>query len=151
MSDELALDARRILEILPHRPPFVLVDGVARVVPNVEIDGHHLVSSSAPWVPAHFPGRPVMPGVLVVEALAQLAGLLAHASSPFDARSSVMYLLAIDKAKFRRPVVPGERLDLHVVAMHRRSDVGKFRGEARVEGALAAEAELLVSIVPRTP
>lgn len=151
MSEPPTLDANQILAILPHRPPFVLVDRVTRVVPNVSIDGHHCVSSSEPWVPAHFPGRPIMPGVLVLEALAQLAGLLAYASSPFDAQSSLMYFLGIDKAKFRHPVVPGDRLDLHAEVLHQRSNVWKFRGEARVEGTLCAEGELLASIVDREP
>ena len=90
-------------------------------------------------------------GVLVLESLAQIGGILAYASDPFDPVSNLMFFLGIDKAKFRHPVVPGDRVDLHVAVVHHRSNVWKFRGEASVDGTLAAEAELLASIVDREP
>jgi 3-hydroxyacyl-[acyl-carrier-protein] dehydratase len=89
-----------------------------------------------------------MPGVLIIEALAQIGGLLAYASEPFDAQS-LMYFLGIDKAKFRRPVIPGDRLDLDVSVVHHRTNVWKFHGEALVDGTVCAQGELLASVVDR--
>ncbi len=143
------LEISRILEILPHRYPFVLVDRVTEVNPGERITGHKMVSSNEPWCPGHFPGKPIMPGVLILEALAQIGGILAYASEPFDPSRSLMYFLGIDKAKFRHTVTPGDRLDLMVEVVHHRSNVWKLRGEASVEGTLCAQAELLASIVDR--
>ncbi len=139
----------KILEILPHRYPFVLVDRVTEIRPGENIRGHKMVSYNEPWSQGHFPGRPIMPGVLIIEALAQIGGILAYASEPFDASNSLMYFLGIDKAKFRRPVTPGDKLDLEVSIVHHRTNVWKFRGEATVDGTLCAEAELLASVVDK--
>jgi len=144
-----ALDIQRILEILPHRFPFVMVDRVTEIARGRFIRAHKCVSFNEPWFPGHFPGRPIMPGVLILEALAQAGGLLAFASSADEPRASnVMLFLGIDKARFRKMVVPGDRLDLHVEVLHRRGDVWKLKGEARVEGQLAAHAELLATAAP---
>ena len=143
------LEIDRILQILPHRYPFVLVDRVTDVTPHKRISGHKCVSINEPWFPGHFPSRPIMPGVLIIEALAQLGGLLAYASDPFDPQGSLMYFLGIDKAKFRRPVIPGDRLDLEVTVLHHRTNVWKFRGEALVDGTVCAQGELLASVVDR--
>jgi 3-hydroxyacyl-[acyl-carrier-protein] dehydratase len=144
------IEIDRILQILPHRWPFVMVDRVTDVVPRERIVGHKCVTMGEPWAQGHFPARPIMPGVLIVEALAQIGGILAYASEPFDASSSLMYFLGIDKAKFRRPVTPGDRLDLEVRILHHRTNVWKFKGEASVDGTLCASAELLASVVDRT-
>jgi 3-hydroxyacyl-[acyl-carrier-protein] dehydratase len=143
------IDIDRILQILPHRWPFVLVDRVTEVVAHERIVGHKCVSMNEPWFLGHYPMRPIMPGVLILEALAQIGGLLAYASEPFDAQSSLMYFLGIDKAKFRRPVTPGDRLDLEVSVLHHRTNVWKLKGEAFVEGTLCAQGELLASVVDR--
>lgn len=143
------LDIERILQILPHRWPFVLVDRVTDVVPGERIRGHKNVSYNEPWFQGHFPRHPIMPGVLVIEALAQIGGILAYATEPFDEETNLLYFLGIDKAKFRRPVVPGDRLDLEVTIMQHRTNVWKLRGEASVEGALCAQGELLASVVDR--
>ena len=143
------LDIDRILQILPHRWPFVMVDRVTEVVPNEIIRGHKCVSMNEPWFQGHFPQNPIMPGVLVIEALAQIGGILAYASDPFDVATSLLYFLGIDKAKFRRPVVPGDRLDLEVSVMQHRTNVWKLKGAASVEGTLCAEGELLASVVDR--
>lgn len=90
-----------------------------------------------------------MPGVLVLESMAQIGGLLAYASEPFDASNSLMYFLGIDKAKFRRPVIPGDRLNLEVTVLHHRTNVWKFKGEAFVDGTLCAQGELLASVVDK--
>src|SRR4051812_39660911 len=95
-------DIERILRILPHRWPFVMVDRVTAVVPNEVIRGHKCVSMNEPWFLGHFPQNPIMPGVLVIEALAQIGGILAYASEPSEEASRLMYFLGIDKAKFRR-------------------------------------------------
>ncbi len=143
------LEIKKILEILPHRYPFVLVDRVTDIVAGESIRGHKMVSANEPWCQGHFPDRPIMPGVLIIEALAQIGGILAYASEPFDASTSLMYFLGIDKAKFRHTVTPGDRLDLYVEVVQHRSNTWKLRGEATVEGTLCAQGELLASIVDR--
>jgi 3-hydroxyacyl-[acyl-carrier-protein] dehydratase len=149
VKTQASLDIDRILQILPHRWPFVLVDRVTNVIPNERITGHKCITMAEPWFQGHYPSRPIMPGVLIIEALAQIGGILAYASEPFDAATSLMYFLGIDKAKFRRPVTPGDRLDLEVVVAHHRTNVWKLKGEAFVEGTLCASAELLASVVDR--
>ena len=143
------LDIDQILQILPHRWPFVMVDRVTELVPDEVIRGHKCVSMNEPWFLGHFPQNPIMPGVLVIEALAQIGGILAYASEPFDAEKSLLYFLGIDKAKFRRPVVPGDRVDLEVTVIQHRTNVWKLKGEASVDGTLCAQAELLASVVDR--
>lgn len=143
------LEIDRILQILPHRFPFVLVDRVTEIEKNERIRGHKCVAMNEPWFLGHFPTRPIMPGVLILEALAQIGGILAYASEPFDAQSSLMYFLGIDKAKFRRPVIPGDKLDLEVSVLHHRTNVWKLYGEASVDGTLCAQGELLASVVDR--
>ncbi|MBL8719492.1 MAG: 3-hydroxyacyl-ACP dehydratase FabZ [Myxococcales bacterium] len=143
------LDIRKILAILPHRYPFVMVDRVTDIVAGEVIHGYKNVSINEPFFAGHFPGDPIMPGVLVVEALAQIGGILAYASDPFDAQGSLMYFLGIDRCKFRHPVRPGDRLDLEVRVINHHSNVWKLRGEATVGGTLCAEGQLLASIVER--
>jgi len=149
VKQNTSIDIEKILQILPHRWPFVLVDRVTQVVAGERILGHKCVTMGEPWFQGHFPGRPIMPGVLIVEALAQIGGILAYASEPFDAEESLLYFLGIDKAKFRRPVVPGDRLDLEVTVIHHRTNVWKLKGEAFVDGTLCAQSELLASVVDR--
>jgi 3-hydroxyacyl-[acyl-carrier-protein] dehydratase len=149
MTKPVSIDIAKILEILPHRYPLVLVDRVTDMRPGEWIRGHKMVSCNEPWCAGHFPGQPILPGVLILEALAQIGGILAYASDPFDATTSQMYFLGIDKAKFRNTVTPGDRLDLEVHVLHHRSNVWKLRGEATVEGTLCAKGELLASIVDR--
>ncbi len=149
MNKRVKIEIPKILEILPHRYPFVLVDRVTEIHPGESIRGHKMVSTNEPWCQGHFPGRPILPGVLIIEALAQIGGILAYASEPFDTQSSLMYFLGIDKAKFRHTVTPGDRLDLLVEVMQHRSNVWKLRGEATVDGTLCAQGELLASIVDR--
>lgn len=148
-TTSVKLDIQKILEILPHRYPFVLVDRVTELEPNKNIRGVKMVSMNEPWAMGHFPGRPIMPGVLIIEALAQIGGILAYASDPVDPSTSLMYFLGIDKAKFRHTVTPGDCLDLRVEVLHHRTNVWKLRGEATVDGTLCAEGEMLASIVDR--
>ncbi|MGK3964423.1 MULTISPECIES: 3-hydroxyacyl-ACP dehydratase FabZ [Sorangium] len=150
-QEPVTLDIHQILSILPHRYPLVMVDRVTQVTANKSIRGYKCVAYNEPWFQGHFPQRPIMPGVLILESLTQLGGILAYASDPFDATSNLMFFLGIDKAKFRHTVTPGDRLDLYVEVLHHRSNVWKLRGEASVDGTLCAEGEMLASIVDREP
>jgi 3-hydroxyacyl-[acyl-carrier-protein] dehydratase len=147
----VTLDIHQILGILPHRYPFVMVDRVTEIIANKSIRGHKCVAFNEPWFQGHFPQRPIMPGVMILESLAQIGGILAYASDPFDPVSNLMFFLGIDKAKFRHTVQPGDRLDLYVEVLHHRSNMWKLRGEGRVDGTVCAEGELLASIVDRDP
>ena len=145
-----AMDLLQIQRALPHRYPFLLVDRVTSIEPGVRIVALKNVSANEPFFAGHFPGWPVMPGVLIVEALAQSAALLVSATEPFDPLKKATYLAGLDAVRFRRPVVPGDRLVLRVELVKRRSALWKFRGEASVDGAPAAEAELLATLADRT-
>jgi len=142
------LDIRDIERILPHRYPFLLVDRVDELGPE-RIVARKLVSRNEPHFNGHFPGHPVMPGVLIIEALAQAGALLAASIVSFDPAKQVIYFMAIDKARFRKPVVPGDLIALEVTPLRKGGAIWKLRGEAKVDGALVAEAELLASIQPR--
>jgi 3-hydroxyacyl-[acyl-carrier-protein] dehydratase len=142
------LDIRAIERILPHRYPFLLVDRVDEVGPD-RIVARKLVSRNEPHFNGHFPGHPVMPGVLIIEALAQAGALLAASVVGFDPETHVIYFMAIDKAKFRKPVVPGDVLTLDVTPLRKGAAIWKLRGEAKVGDEVAAEAELMAAIQPR--
>jgi 3-hydroxyacyl-[acyl-carrier-protein] dehydratase len=142
------LDIRAIERILPHRYPFLLVDRVDEIGAD-KLVARKLVSRNEPHFNGHFPGHPVMPGVLIIEALAQAGALLAAQTVGFDPGKQVIYFMAIDKARFRKPVVPGDLLMLEVTPLRKGGAIWKLRGEAKVDGAVVAEAELLASIQPR--
>ena len=143
------LDITAIERILPHRYPFLLVDRVDEIGAD-RIVARKLVSRNEPFFDGHFPGHPVMPGVLIIEALAQAGALLAAQSAAFDPATQVVYFMAIDNAKFRKPVIPGDVLTLEVVPLRKGGRIWKLRGEAKVGDALVAEAELMASIQPRS-
>ncbi len=149
MPPTRVIDVQRILQVLPHRHPMVMVDRVTHIEAGKRVSGHKCVSFNEPWFAGHSPSRPVFPGVMILEALSQIGGVLAYASEPFDPMHSVLYFLGFEKVKFRRTVTPGDRLDLEVRVIHHRSNIWKLHGEASVEGTLAAEAELLASVVER--
>ncbi len=142
------LEIARILEILPHRIPYLL-DRVTDVVAGVSIRGHKMVTQGEFWCPVQFPRTPIMPGVLIIEALAQLVSILAYVSEPFDPSRSQLYLLGIDKAKLRHRVIPGDKLDLFAEVSQHRSNTWKFSAEATVDDTLCAQADLLASVVDR--
>ena len=144
------MDIRRIMDLLPHRYPFLMVDRVTKVVTNKFIDAYKCVSINEPFFQGHFPGLPVMPGVLIVEALAQTGGLLVLTGQEDDVvQKSVFLFTGIESVKFRKPVVPGDRLDLHCELVRQKMRLWKMRGTAHVNGVLAAEAELTAAIMPR--
>ncbi len=144
------LDVEAIQRILPHRPPFLLVDRVVALAPGEKLVAWKSVTMNEPFFAGHFPGHPVMPGVLVLEALAQACALLAMRSMDDDeVQRKITYLMAIDGAKFRRPVVPGDRLELMVEIEKRKGAVWKMKGVARVEGEIAAEGEFLAMLADR--
>ncbi len=142
------LETGRILEILPHRFP-CLLDRVTDVVAGEAICGQKMVTFGEFWCTGSFPHTPVMPGILVIEALVQIASVLAYVSEPFDPTRSQLYLLGIDKAKLRHRVIPGDRLDLTASVVQHRSNTWKFSAEATVDNTLCAQAELLASVIDR--
>jgi 3-hydroxyacyl-[acyl-carrier-protein] dehydratase len=143
------MDVKAIEAILPHRYPFLLVDRVLAIEPMKKLVAVKAVTVNEPFFAGHFPGHPVMPGVLILEALAQAAALLAKASMKDDPGDKVTYLMAIDGARFRRPVIPGDRLELHVEVVRVKGDGWKERGTALVDGEVAAEAEFMAILVDR--
>lgn len=145
----MELDAERLLRILPHRSPFLLLDRVIELAPRKSARGVKCVTASEPFMQGHFPGRPIFPSVLIIESMSQLLGVLAYASEPFDTTKKVLYFLGFDGAKFRRPVVPGDRMIIDVEITQRRSNIWKAHATATVEGTLCAQAELLAALTDR--
>jgi 3-hydroxyacyl-[acyl-carrier-protein] dehydratase len=140
------LDVPRVMAALPHRYPMLLVDRVERLEPDVGIVAVKAVTINESFFQGHFPGRPIMPGVLIVEALAQAAGVLAVESLGLAGSGKLVYFMAIDGAKFRAPVEPGVLLTLEVEFVQKRATVCKFAGRALVGGKLAAEANFTAMI-----
>ena len=138
------LDINQILRFLPHRYPFLLIDRVVDFVPNESLTALKNVTYNEPFFNGHFPKRPVMPGVLIIEAMAQATGLLAKESRPDEiAEGSLYYFVGIDKARFKRPVEPGDQLFLDVRLKTVRRGIWMFSGTARVDGSVAATAEIM--------
>lgn len=145
---ETILDARAIQDLLPHRYPFLLVDRIVELVPRERIVGIKQVSMGEPFFQGHFPGGPVMPGVLVIEALAQVGAILALREIADRDRKLVLFS-GINNARFRHPVFPGDTLVLEVTALRVGSRVQRMRGEAKVDGKLVAEAEIMSVVADR--
>ena len=140
------LDVRRVMAALPHRYPMLLVDRVEKIVPDQSITAIKAVSMNEGFFQGHFPGRPIMPGVLIVEALAQAAGVLAVESLGLADSGKLVYFMAIEGAKFRNPVEPGCLLQLDVEFVQKRATVCKFTGKASVDGKTVAEANFAAMI-----
>jgi 3-hydroxyacyl-[acyl-carrier-protein] dehydratase len=141
------MDITEIQRLLPHRYPFLLVDRVTQIDPEKKLVGFKNVTANEEFFNGHFPGHPVMPGVLILEALAQACALLAYKSQNLSPKEWVVYLMAIDGAKFRKPVVPGDQLVLTAEVIRHKSSVWKQRGTATVDGVVVAEAEFLATVV----
>jgi len=141
-----SLDVEAIKEMIPHRHPFLMIDEVIDLTPDVEATGIKNVTGEEDFFEGHFPGHPIMPGVLVVEAMAQTSAVLVIGTVGKQP-GSVVYFMSVDHARFRKPVFPGDRVMLHVVKDRNRGPVWKFKGEARVGGNLVAEATFSAMIV----
>ena len=141
----MEISHEEILTLLPHRYPFLLVDRILDWVANEKIIGLKNVTFNEPFFPGHFPGKPVMPGVLIIESMAQVGGLLAYKSLP-QLKGKFIFFMAMDKVKFRKPVVPGDQLILELTALRSGQRVWKMQGKALVKDTLVAEAELTAAI-----
>ena len=143
----LQIDIQRIMELIPHRHPFLMIDRVIDVVANERATGIKNVSINEHYFQGHFPSRPVMPGVLIIEAMAQTAAVLVvHTLGP-QAEGKLVYFMSVDNARFRRPVFPGDVLHVHVMKQRHRANVWKFEGRAEVRGQLMAEAVFAAMIM----
>ena len=145
----LCLDVTEIQAILPHRYPFLLVDRIEGLEVGKRVIGIKNVTINEPFFQGHFPGRPIMPGVLIIEAMAQVGGVLAFKSAK-ETGAKLVYFMGIEKAKFRKPVTPGDRLRFVVEVLRARHPYWKMRGEAFVDDTLVCEAELMAMITDGT-
>ncbi|MDL1970608.1 MAG: 3-hydroxyacyl-ACP dehydratase FabZ [Candidatus Desulfofervidaceae bacterium] len=136
------LDIREIQKFLPHRYPFLLVDRILEIEEGKRIVGLKNVTFNEPFFQGHFPQAPVMPGVLIIEAMAQVGGVLAYKSAPPEAQGKLIYFGAIDKVRFRKPVIPGDQIIFKLEMLRQGKKVCKMRGEALVDGEVVAEGEL---------
>jgi len=143
----VAKDVMQIMQMIPHRFPFLMIDRVVDIIPDVSAVGIKNVSINEPFFQGHFPRQPVLPGVLIVEAMAQTAGVFVVETLEGAAAGKLVYFMTIDEARFRRPVFPGDVLKIHVQKLRNRRNVWKFRGEAFVESSLMAEATISAMIM----
>ena len=142
-----SIDIGRIMEMIPHRYPFLMIDKVINVIPGASAVGVKNVTIGEPYFQGHFPSRPVMPGVLIIEAMAQTAAVLVIETLGVKAEGSLVYFLSVDAARFRKTVVPGDTLHIHVEKQYNRGNVWKFKGEARVGDTLMADATYTAMIM----
>jgi len=148
MSDVIeVINIDRIKKLIPHRAPFLLIDRVEHVVLDSEATGIKMVSGNEPYFAGHFPDFPVMPGVLIVEALAQTASVMVAATIPDLTTGKLVFFTTVEKARFRQPVRPGDVVKLHVVKNTNKGPLWKFTGKASVDGKLVAEADFGAMIV----
>jgi len=143
---------QEILNILPHRYPFLLVDRILEMEIGKRVVGIKNVTINEPFFQGHFPGHPIMPGVLLLEAMAQTGGVLAMRSAEFegmDIKTKVIYFMTIDKVKFRKPVLPGDQIRFELELIKSRANIRGFKAQALVDGAVVAEAELMAMIVDK--
>lgn len=144
-----AMDIAAILKILPHRYPFILVDRVLECSPGSHIHAYKNITINEPFFQGHFPGAPIVPGVLILEALAQTGGLLAASGMEESLEDKLFLFTGLDKVKFRRQVVPGDRLDLECFNMRRKLNMCKMDARASVDGRLAAEARITAAVADK--
>ena len=148
----MIMDVVEIQEIIPHRYPFLLVDRITDIVKNESLIGYKNVSISEPVFQGHFPGHPIYPGVMILEGMAQAGGILAFQSMEMtkeDAAEKVVYFMSIDKAKFRAPVKPGDKLEYRISVIKNKGSIWMLKGEAFVDDKLVSEAELKAMIVDK--
>jgi 3-hydroxyacyl-[acyl-carrier-protein] dehydratase len=149
-NEKQVVDIAAIMRAIPHRYPFLLIDRVVDLIKNVSAIGIKNVSINEAFFQGHFPTHPVMPGVLIIESMAQTAAVLVVETLGTDARGKVVYFMSVEGAKFRRPVGPGDQVHVHVVKLRNRRNVWKFHAIARVDGASVAEATFAAMIMDRT-
>ncbi len=140
-----AYDIQRIMNLLPHRYPFIMIDRILELVPGEKVVALKNVTINEPFFQGHFPGNPIMPGVLIIEAMGQAGALLAAESLPGEQQDSLIYFMSMDKVKFRQPVVPGDQLIFEMKFLKKRAKVFKMSGVALVDGKRVVEAELMAS------
>lgn len=140
------IDINGIQNLLPHRYPFLMVDRIIELEPNAKAVGIKNVTVNEPFFQGHFPGNPIMPGVLIVEAMAQIAGVLAFGSG---VQGNAVFFMSIEKAKFRKPVVPGDQLKMEIKVLQQRGNVWKFSGVGIVDEKVAAEADFTAMVITR--
>ena len=145
------LDINKILKILPHRYPFILVDRILELDPGKRVVGVKNITINEPYFQGHFPDYPIVPGVLIIEAMAQTWGVCVFALHPEEAENKNLFFSGVDKARFRKPVLPGDQLRMEMELIKHRDPLWKFRGIATVDGNLVAEAELLASVIEKEP
>lgn len=141
------IDVHRIMEMIPHRYPFLMIDRVVDIVPGAKATGVKNVTINEPYFAGHFPERPVMPGVLIIEAMAQTAAVFVVHTLGSDSEGKLVYFMSVDRARFRKPVEPGDQLRVEVSKQRSRGNVWKFSGEATVDGKLVAEATYAAMIM----
>ncbi|MDH3739635.1 MAG: 3-hydroxyacyl-ACP dehydratase FabZ [Alphaproteobacteria bacterium] len=140
LTPRTSIDVLEVMELIPHRPPFLMIDRVVEIVQQQSAVGIKNVTIDEPFFAGHFPSRPIFPGVLIIEAMAQTAGVLVVESLGEASRGKLVYFMTIDNARFRKPVVPGDQIRLEVRVLRSRGPVWKFNGEAKVDGQTVAEA-----------
>ncbi|HTI85187.1 MAG TPA: 3-hydroxyacyl-ACP dehydratase FabZ [Alphaproteobacteria bacterium] len=145
----VTIDIQRIMQMIPHRYPFLMIDRIIEAVPNVGAVGVKNVSINEPFFQGHFPSEPVMPGVLIIEAMAQTAAVVVVYTLGAAFEGKLVYFMTVDNARFRKPVVPGDTLYIHVKKERNRGNVWKFTAEAKVNGTLCAEATYAAMILDR--
>jgi beta-hydroxyacyl-ACP dehydratase FabZ len=143
---ELPLHIQEIMNFLPHRYPFLLVDRILDLVPNKSVTGLKNVTINEPFFQGHFPKAPIMPGVLILEAMAQVGGVLAMASLPKRKQGALMYFMGMDQVKFRKPVVPGDQLVMDLEVLKQRAKIVKLSGVAKVDDQVVTQAQLMATI-----
>ena len=141
------LDITRIMEVLPHRYPFLMIDRIVGIEAGRKAIGIKNVTINEPYFVGHFPVKPIMPGVMIIEAMAQTSAAFISCVEEFDMERRVVYFMSIDRARFRRPVEPGDKLELHVTLTRAKGPVRKFHGDAIVDGQLMAEADFAAMTV----
>lgn len=148
MQPSMPIDINAIMKILPHRFPFLLVDRIIELEPGKRCVGIKNVTINEPFFPGHFPGHPVMPGVLILESMAQVAGIMAYLASDDETKKKVSYFMGIDNAKFRKPVMPGDQLTIEIATTFNRRGIWGVDGKAFVDGKLVTEASLKATFAP---